>query len=370
MNKRTFQTTGVRTFLMAIFVLAAISGTAMAADSSSYPRTIVDDAGREITIKMPVEKIIPLDASAAKTLYLLGAQDKIIAVGDDVVSRSGYLPGVRDKQSVGKWHEYDYEMIGELAKEGEKIVPNIIVLCTVSGMDPVDEIATALEGFPDIAVVGLDTYKMENVTQDLEKLGVILDKESEVQENIDWYNKKIAQIKSAVEGKTKPKVYTELSSSKGTGDLSTYGTTSSVNKLIEIANGYDISREPKTFLKVTWEWVITQNPEVILKTGSVDTLGWTESPSQDTVGLEKTLNEILSRPGADTVSAVKNDRVYIVWNSMLSGFDNVVGAAYLAKIFHPEIDLNPDKICQEYMTRLGLDFPKDRILLYPEIKHT
>ncbi|RQW81560.1 MAG: hypothetical protein EHM14_00410 [Methanothrix sp.] len=164
MDKRSFQKNGVRRLFITIFILAAISGMAIAADSASYPRTIVDDAGREVTIKMPVEKIIPLDAGAAKTLYLLGAQDKIIVVGDDVVSRSGYLPGVKDKQSVGKWHEYDYEMIGELAKEGEKTVPNIIVLCTVSGMDPVSEIAPALEGFPDIAVIGLDTYKMEKCT--------------------------------------------------------------------------------------------------------------------------------------------------------------------------------------------------------------
>jgi iron complex transport system substrate-binding protein len=53
---------------------------------------------------------------------------------------------------------------------------------------------------------------------------------------------------------------------------------------------------------------------------------------------------------------------------MLSGFDNVVGAAYFAKILHPEIDLDPDEICQEYMSRLGLDFPKDRILVYPAIE--
>ena len=51
-------------------------------------------------------------------------------------------------------------MIGELAKEGEKTVPKYHSLCTVSGMDPVSEIAPALEGFPDIAVIGLDTYKM------------------------------------------------------------------------------------------------------------------------------------------------------------------------------------------------------------------
>lgn len=368
MDTKLFPEHNVRGLLMAVFILAAISGMTVAADSAGYPRTIVDDADREITIEMPVEKIIPLDSGVAKMLYLLGAQDKIIAVGDDVISRSGYLPGVKDKQNIGKWHEYDYEMIGELSKDGENTPPNIIVLCSANSMDPVSEIAPALEGFSNIAVIGLDTNKMENVTQDLKVLGVVLDKESKVQENIDWYEEKIAQVKSAVEGKSKTKVYNELAASKGTGDLTTYGTISTVSKLIEMAGGYNVNRDPKTFTKVSWEWVITQNPEIIFKTGAVDAYGWAKGPSQDTVGLEKTIYEILSRPGADTVNAVKNDRVYVVWGSMLSGFDNVVGVAYLAKMFHPEIELDPDEICQEYMSRLGLDFQKDRILVYPAIE--
>jgi len=37
---------------------------------------------------MPVERIIPLTAHAAKMLYLPEAEDKIIAVGDDVKSGS------------------------------------------------------------------------------------------------------------------------------------------------------------------------------------------------------------------------------------------------------------------------------------------
>lgn len=368
MDKKSFPEHNVRGLLMAVFILAAISGMTTAADSTGYPRTIVDDADREITIEMPVEKIIPLDSSVAKMLYLLGEQDKIIAVGDDVISRSGYLPGVKDKQNIGKWHEYDYEMIGELSKDGENTPPNIIVLCSANSMDPVSEIAPALEGFSNIAVIGLDTNKMENVTQDLKALGVVLDKESKVQENIDWYEEKIAQVKSAVEGKSKTKVYNELAASKGTGDLSTYGTISTISKLIEMAGGYNVNRDPKTFTKVSWEWVISQNPEIIFKTGAIDAYGWAKGPSQDTVGLEKTIYEILSRPGADTLNAVKNDRVYVVWGSMLSGFDNVVGVAYLAKMFHPEIDLDPDEICREYMSRLGLDFQKDRILVYPAIE--
>lgn len=367
MDYKKFSTTRIRLFCIAVFVILFLSCTAMAADSTGYPRSVVDDAGREVTIKMPVEKIVVLDSNVAKLVYLLGAQDKIIAIGDDVVSRSGYLPGIKNKQRIGTWHAYDYEMIGALALVGDKTVPNIVVLCSVNGMDPVSEISSALDGFPDIAVIGLDAYKMENVTQDLETLGTALDKESEVQENIGWYNEKIAQIKSAVAGKPKPKVYIEMSSSKGTGELSIYGTTSSANRLIELANGYNVNRQPKTFSKVSWEWAIPQNPDILLKLGSVDTLGWEAAPSKDTVVLEGIRNEILNRPGASSISAVKSDQIYVVWNSVLYGFDNVVGAAYLAKIFHPDIDLDPDEIFQEYMSRLGIDAPKDRILVYPPI---
>lgn len=368
MSKRSFSAIGIRLLLILTISVFVLNCVALAAETTSYPRSIVDDAGREVTINMPVEKIIALDSNAAKLVYLLGAQDKLIAVGDDAISRTGYLPGMKDMRSVGTWHAYDYEMIGELAKDGEKTVPNIVVLCSSSGMDPVSEVASALKGFSDIAVIGLDAYKMENVSQDLEKLGVVLDKENEVQKNIEWYNEKIAQIKSAVAGKTKPKVYMEMSASKGTGDLNVYGTKSSANKLIEIANGYNVCREPKTFSKVSWEWVITRNPDIILKLGSVDTLGWAAAPSKDTVTLEETRNEILNRPGANSMNAVKGDQTYIVWNSVLYGFDNVVGAAYLAKIFHPEIDLDPKEICQEYMSLLGIDFPKDRIFVYPSVE--
>jgi len=368
MKMKSFQSAKVCGIFMAVILFSAVLGTTVASDSSSYPRTIVDDAGREITIKMPIEKIIPLDSSGAKMLYLLGAEDMIIAVGDDVKAKCGYLPGVKEKQSVGKWHEFDYELIGELAKSGMETPPNIIVLCSATSMDPANEIAPALKGFPDISVVGLDTHKMENVTQDLEKLGVVLEKESEVQENIDWYNEKIRQVKSAVKGGSKTSVYTEFVASKGTGDLSTYGIASGINKLIEMANGYNVNRDPKIWSKVSWEWVIAENPDIILKFGSVDAYGWTNGPSKDTIALEKTINEIFSRPGADTLSAVKNDRTYIIWSSLFTGFDNIVGAAYLAKAFHPEIDLDPDEISREYIARLGLDLPDGRIVMYPPLK--
>jgi len=40
MDKRSFQKNGVRRLFLTIFILAAFSGMAMAADSASYPRTI------------------------------------------------------------------------------------------------------------------------------------------------------------------------------------------------------------------------------------------------------------------------------------------------------------------------------------------
>jgi iron complex transport system substrate-binding protein len=51
---------------------------------------------------------------------------------------------------------------------------------------------------------------------------------------------------------------------------------------------------------------------------------------------------------------------------MLYGMESVAGLAYLAKILHPESDLDPASIYKEYLERLGLEFPEDRIFVYSE----
>ena len=174
-------------------------------------------------------------------------------------------------------------------------------------------------------------------------MGAIFDKEAEAEEYINWYNEKTNNAKNAVKNLNLPKVYIEsTSTSPKIGELGTYGMGAGVTQQIRIANGLNVAKGLELeWPKVDWEWVIKQNPEVIILTKycPAEKLGWDNTPSTDSVGLEKIIAEVQARPGASSVSAIKNNKIYVIDAYKLFGTDGVVGLTYLAKIIHPEVQI-------------------------------
>lgn len=367
MNNRTSLISAVSSLLLLVLL-----GT-FAASGADYPLTITDSAGRDITFTVPVERVIVLNSDAAEAVAMLGATDKVVGVSDTVTKKGYYFPQLKKKQSVGKWNQPDYEMIGEIAKGGEEsIKPDIIVI----GYSYPDKsygiygVEKGLKPFQNIQAVALDFYKAENMTREIEILGKILNKEDAAQDYINWYDSKISEVEQAVKDQNKPKVYAEWSSTAG--DLSTLGSGSGFDQVLSKANGYNIAKKLNdAYPKVGWEWVITQNPEVIIKrqtqSSTQTQIGWQEGPSSDTVSLENVRNGILSRSGASGISAVKANKVYVMDWDVLNGLDQVVGITYLAKLLHPSVDLDPISVHKEYLKRLGLEYPEGRTFVYPEL---
>ncbi|MBN1235832.1 MAG: ABC transporter substrate-binding protein [Methanotrichaceae archaeon] len=341
--------------------------------AADYPLTITDTAGREVTFPMPVERVIVLSSDAAEAVVMLGGADKVVGVSDTVQKKGYYFPLLKEKQSIGKWNAPDYEMIGEIARGGEEsIAPDIVVIGYSYPDKPygIFGVEKGLAPFEDIRAVALEFTKPENMTREIETLGTILGKEEEAQDYINWYREKRDSVEQAVNGLNKPKVYAEWSS---TSDLSTLGEGSGFDQVLSVANGYNIAKKlDDAYPKVGWEWVVSQNPEVILKrqTQSSDQtqVGWEAGPSKDTVKLQSVRNELLARSGASGLSAVKADRVFVMDWDVLNGLDQVVGITYLAKLLHPEADLDPVSVHREYLQRLGLEYPEGRILVYPQLE--
>jgi iron complex transport system substrate-binding protein len=358
--------------LAALILLSSLSLAAASDEGGSYPRKIVDSAGREIVIKLPVERIIVQSGYSAEAVAALGEADKIIGVTQTIHDRSEIYPQLKDRQVVGTWNSFDYEKIGELVREGDSIVPNIIVLCysygTSSGKSyAVDSFENGFAPFQNISLIGLDFTNPENVTDSMTKLGIILGREKEAEAYNKWNKEKTSQVKEAVVAMPLQKVYIESGSSTGTSDLTVYGPGSGFASLVSLAGGLNIADNLSgKFPKVSWEWVMDERPDVILKYKSADTLGWQAGPSKDTLDLESSRNEVLSRPGADSIPAVENDRVFLCFSEMLYGLDNPVGLAYMAKLLHPEADIDPSAIWDEYQKIMGSSYPEDRIFVYPE----
>lgn len=357
---------------MVLVLCILLASAANAMDNSSYPKTLIDSAGREVVIRMPVEKIIVQSGYSAEAVEALGEADKIIGVTDTIHNRNEIYPSLKDKEVVGTWNSFDYEKIAELATTDDVILPNIIVLCysygTASGKSyAVDSFQKGFAPFENITVIGLDFTNPENITESMTKLGIILERQQEAEAYNRWYDEKVARIKSAVKEMPLKSVYIESGSSTGTSELTAYGSGSGFSSLVSMAGGINVAKDlPEKFPKVSWEWVITQNPDVILKYKSSDTLGWEKGPSKDTLDLEKSRNEVTERAGASSISAVKNGRVFLCFSEMLYGLDNAVGLAWMAKLLHPEADINPDEIWSEYEALMKIDYPENRIFVYPE----
>jgi iron complex transport system substrate-binding protein len=358
--------------LATLMLLSSLAWAAASDDASSYPRKIVDSAGREVVINMPVERIIVQSGYSAEAVAVLGDSDKIIGLTQTIHDRPEIYPQLKDRQVVGTWNSFDYEMIGEIARDGDRIVPNIIVLCysygTSSGKSyAVDSFEKGFSPFQNISLIGLDFTNPENVTDSMTKLGVILGREKEAEAYNKWNEEKTLQIKEAVDGMPLQRVYIESGSSTGTSDLTVYGPGSGFASLVGLAGGMNIAGNLSgKFPKVSWEWVMDERPDVILKYKSADTLGWQAGPSKDTLDLESSRNEVLTRPGSDSIPAVENYRVFLCFSEMLYGLDNPVGLAYMAKLLHPEADINPGEIWDEYQKIMGSSYPEDRIFVYPE----
>lgn len=99
-----------------------------------------------------------------------------------------------------------------------------------------------------------------------------------------------------------------------------------------------------------------------------NTFGWQLPPVQTGKELDVIRESILSRPGANNISAIENGRVYVLFNDMCYGMDSSVGLTYLSKILHPEMDLNPEQIYQEYLDMLGMKLPDNATFVYPVLK--
>lgn len=312
-----------------------------------YPRTIVDSTGDELTLYKPIKRIIAYNSDCAEVIRSLGATKGVVGVGT-VVADDEFFSEFGEVPAVGKWNSPDCERI--LALDPDAII--------VYGKWPEKgKLDDKLKG-TDIEVIRLNLYVPENMTGDVQKLGIVLERESEAAELIDFYQRYtdlIADHVGTLSEEERQTIYLE-----GYTDFKTVSAGSGGDQMCVMAGGRNIASDlVGTYPKVDTEWVIAQNPDLVIKAAS----GSYDSTSEpDTV-----LNNIVSRPGWADMAAVRNDRVHILTSDIYTGPGYVVGGAYMAQWLYPDLfaDLNPSGIHQEYLERFqGMEMP-DRIFVYP-----
>jgi len=325
------------------------------------PRTTTDTADRTVTMYRPVKTIVVLSSDSARAIRILGEEEKVIGVSDTVQKFPFYFPVMSQRPVVGTWKAVDWEAIVALEPD--------LVIAPPTGTINVNLVADKLEGF-DITVAGFYLYvtaDYDQVFDELEKLAFFLDKEERAEQFIAWHDDYLAQVEEFVGDKEKPAVFlTYTSGAIGkTSDISSYGPGTTLYHICEKAGGLPITEDATTgYPKVNAEWVLSENPDqVIMICGNV--FGWWDTATEPA----DLLQQLQAGKSWGTMNAAVNNKIYAVPWSVTNGFEHTYGIVLLAKLFHPDLPIEPGHVSQEFLEEfLRVDYPdgERKVLAYSD----
>ena len=253
---------------------------------------IVDDLGRLVTINEPPERVVV--ASPAITKYL------------EVLDLSSRIVGVTDWDPFALSNEV--EKIGNLVPLNlEKIISLSPDLVMISG------------GFQEAEVeklenIGVNTYVMnpnsfEDIYRNLVVVGNIFGVPERGKTSADDFREEvlaIAKDSHKLSQDEKPRVIYIMIAGE-VSDIWTCGTGSFVNQAIAFAGGANVAAPysgNNGWFPVSPEFVLNSQPEIILV------------PYYYEGGQEEAVNMIVSYKPFEELPAVKNDRVYPLYDGL------------------------------------------------------
>jgi iron complex transport system substrate-binding protein len=307
--------------------------------------TLIDTANRTVTLKMPIRKIIAVTGDAAEAIRVLHATDKVVGVSVDTLDDATYLPDFSKMPSVGKWSEPDIEKIltlePDLAISYKSAAPKYL--------EP------KLNG-TGIPIVALDLYRADDLPAEMKMLGYIVGKTDDADKYLDFFY----NITDAIQAKTsklpadkKARVYLE-----GYADLKTYTKGKGGDLACTMAGGVNIASDLEgAYPEVESEWIMIQNPDVVVRLTSPTEIACGYA-SDDSAGFASKRKEILARTGWNNITAVKDERVYMLLYEFGASPAVPVTIAYMAKWFYPDLfsDLNPKALHQQYLDLQDFDY--------------
>jgi len=349
-QRRSIESTTLSAWAACFAVLALLCIPVLASEGQTV--LITDEDGRDVTVPLDPKSIVCLSPGAAEVLYALGASDRIVAVTDDC----DMPPALLEKERIGKSGSgADLERIIELN-------PELVIAKTGSLFPEDDEKKLTDYGIP---VLRYRVLHIDSLIPMIADLGAVLDKADQARElsdKVEKYYDRILGVASTIPDDDKPSVYFM---SMGHFDW-TANRESTGHERIAEAGGRNIAADLDAKVPhVDMEWVIEQNPEIIVYSMSQEQYNGSTPTIPE---MEAKRNEIMSLPGFEAIDAVKAGRVYITDIKMSSGLSELVTMLYYAKWFHPDLfeDLDPRAVQKELLVDY-LDMDIENVhQVYPE----
>lgn len=288
----------------------------------TYPVTVKDMAGREVTLEKQPERIVSGYYISSSACIALGLTDKMVGIEDKSAKRPIYklaAPALIDLPNVGSAKAFDLEAC--IATE-----PDLVIL----PMKQKDTAQTLQE--MGIATLLVLPESHEQLIEMFTLIGTATNTVKQAEKLISYYNTKLSAVTELTRGipdDEKPVVY--LGS---TGDiLRTAPREMYQASLITTAGGKNAGDvlEGSSWTDIDNETFLTMNPDIIV----IPTDNFAVSSP------DYTAEDVMSNPTFSDVTAVKNSAVYQMpvgyeaWDSPVPS--GILGTLWMLKTLHPEL---------------------------------
>lgn len=306
-------TLGRVTLLLIAVLVSACAASSAPVTSASGTLTLTDDAGREVTLAGPAQRIVSLAPSNTEIVCALGACDRLVGVTDfdDFPAEVADLPKVVVQTQV------DLERL--VAADPD------LVLAAGNELTP----TSVIERIEDLGVPVLVLYpeSLDEVYSDIELVADAIDRRAEADELVAGLRQRVAAVEAAVAGAPAPLTLYEVFYAEGT----TYsaGEGSFLASLVELAGARPVTGDAQGVMDA--EELVASDPELIL----LGTASYDADLADPTVALEA----VRARPGWGELAAVRDGNVVPYLADIVTtrpGPRIVDGLEALARAIHPD----------------------------------
>ena len=274
----------------------------------SFPVTLTDDEGTEVTIATEPRKIVSLTPATTEILFAIGAGDRVVAKVEDVAS---FPPETVDIPDVATFAGVDVEQIVDLEAD--------LVISAGKGLtqgDAVEQLRRA-----DVPVLVIYPTTVDGALAGIRLIGQATGLADTADSLAIGMEQRIDELERlAATAATKPRVFYEIDV---TGGIFTPPADSIYGEMFRLAGAEPISGNAS--YSISLEELVAADPEVIL-------LG--------DAAYGVTAESVGGRAGWKGMTAVKDGRIYPIDDIIVTrpGPRLVDGLEALIRAIHPELE--------------------------------
>jgi len=248
-------------------VAPAAGGAAPAGDAApnadaqeldcSFPVTMSDASGHDVTVEQAPERVVTLNPSAAQTTWEIGAREKVVGVSQF----AGFLEGAEDREVVTSGFPSSVDVETVLSLEPDLVLaPNTIDNETVTQLRDANVTVYRFEMAASI----------EDIYRKTEIIGRLSGECDGAESAVTEMREEVETVEAAVEGEDEPTVLYDM------GDRYTAGPNTFIGQVIDRAGGDNVAANANSsapYPQLSAEFIVEQDPEFVVVSAPPEELG-------------------------------------------------------------------------------------------------